>query len=115
MIHKERLEVIPILLLIIISEAITQSSIRYYYLTEDVLYFLTAIFGYVLVCIFLVVAYRRTQFGLTNALWSALSIIVMLSIGLIVFKESIPSHDLLGVFFIFIGFSIIMFYHINGH
>jgi small multidrug resistance pump len=113
MAHGNRLEVIPIVLLIIISEAIAQTSLQYFHRTNNLLYFITGIFGYVLVSVFLVVAYRRTQMGVTNSVWSALSIISMIIIGMVIFKERIPVHDLVGIFFIFIGVCILFFYDLG--
>lgn len=114
MAHGNRLEVIPIVILIIISEAIAQTSLQYFHRTNNLLYFITGIFGYVLVSVFLVVAYRRTQMGITNSMWSALSIISMIVIGMVIFKERIPVHDIVGIFFIFIGVCILFFYDMNA-
>ena len=113
MTHANRLEAIPIVILIIISEAIAQTSLKYFHETNNALYFMSGIFGYAMVCVFLVVTYRRTGMGIANSMWSALSIVTMIAIGMVLFGEKIPPHDLVGVLFIFIGVCIIFFYD-NG-
>lgn len=109
--NKNRLEIIPIVILIIISEAIAQTSLRYFHKTNNVLYFMSGIFGYCLVCVFLVLTYRKTGMGVANAMWSSFSIITMIAIGMIFFGEKIPPHDIVAILFILIGICILLFYN----
>jgi len=104
-----RLKIIPIVFLIILSEAVAQISLKYFHETDNPLYFMSGVFGYAMVCVFLVVTYRRTGMGIANSMWSALSIITMISVGIVLFNEKIPPQDIIGVVFIFIGVCILFF------
>jgi multidrug transporter EmrE-like cation transporter len=61
------------------------------------------------VCYLLVQLYKYKGIGLINVLWSGLSILVILSIGIIFFNEKITNLDKIGIFFIILGIIFITY------
>lgn len=56
-----------------------------------------------IVTVFLYVAYSYKGVGIVNALWSGLSILAMVAIGTLVFKEKIKAKEWIGILFILVG------------
>jgi multidrug transporter EmrE-like cation transporter len=103
---------ILIILFIVSSEACAQYYLKKCKLEQQLHFFILAVFFYVLVCLGLYRVYNYRAVGIVNLLWSCLSIITMLGIGAIFFDEAINIFDLVGVFFVFVGFGFIFLY---GH
>jgi multidrug transporter EmrE-like cation transporter len=64
-----------------------------------------ACYAGVIVCLF--AAYRYKGAGIVNTLWSGVSIVLMLLIGMVVFSERITAMEWVGVGAILAGFAII--------
>jgi multidrug transporter EmrE-like cation transporter len=101
---------LPIITLISTNEAFAQSSLKYFHKEKKVLYFAAAVFFYALVayCIFL--AYDYKGVGMVNTLWSGMSILFMLIVGVLIFEERISAIEGFGVFLIIIGIVLINWY-----
>lgn len=96
--------VIPLITLISINEAFAQSCLRYYYDNNKKKYmFVLAVFFYSIVayCIFL--AYKFKGVGMVNALWSGMSVLLMILVGIFLFKENVSLIEGVGVVLILSG------------
>jgi len=102
------IEIISLIFGISCCEAMAQTCIRYYNITKKILLLLCALFFYGLVVFLLYKSYKYKGVGLINVLWSGMSIIIMLSIGIIIFKEEIHLHDMTGILLIVIGMLLIL-------
>lgn len=70
--------------------------------------FLTlAVACYAGVTYFLFVSYQYKGVGIVNAMWSGLSILLMMAIGFVFFNERATRREYLGVLFIFAGVLLI--------
>jgi multidrug transporter EmrE-like cation transporter len=102
------IEIISLIFGISCCEALAQTCIRYYKIHKTFLLLVTAILFYALVVFLLHKSYKYKGVGLVNVLWSGMSIIIMLSVGIIVFKEDIHLHDMIGILLIVIGMFLIL-------
>lgn len=91
--------------LIIIFEGIAQYHIRkskdndsdiYYY-------FLIGVLAYSVVCVLLRKCYDFDGIGMTNFIWSIMSIITIMLIGIIAFNERLTRNDIIGIILAVIG------------
>ncbi len=76
-------------LLILISETTALSFLKKFSVDSNYLYFGLGIFFYLLVSLFLVKSFKYEGMGLVNVLWSAFSVVFVVSSGVIFFKESV--------------------------
>ena len=118
MIHYNRIIAIPIILAIVFFECIAQSCLKISKsnkVTSDRqnMYIVFSMVAYSIVCLLLTVSYDYMPFSLVNSVWSALSIISMILIGIFYFEEVLPLHDKIALFLIFLGIFII--YFVNGN
>jgi multidrug transporter EmrE-like cation transporter len=70
--------------------------------------FLGGVTFYSLVCLLLVLSYQFKGLGLINVLWSGISVLVIVSVGMIVFNEKITRMDWFGVALVLLGIALIM-------
>ncbi len=108
---KDYFIVLAIVLLISLFELCGQTCLKYFGMNDskEIHYFIMAILFYSVVCYLLVQSYKYKGIGLINVLWSGLSILVILSIGITFFNEKITTLDKLGIFFIIIGIILISY------
>jgi multidrug transporter EmrE-like cation transporter len=92
-----------IILLVSCFEALAQTCIYYSHLTKNYVYLILAIGFYICVCFTVYAAYNYKGIGMVNALWSAIDIVLLLLVGVLVFKENISAQEYLGILFIIIG------------
>lgn len=88
-------------------EAFAQSSVQWAHRYQSTWHFLLALMCYAVVCFFLYVAYNYQGVGIVNALWSGMTIVMMLAIGYFVFEERLTRWEWVGVAFIVTGMLII--------
>lgn len=93
--------------LIGLFEAFAQSSVQWAQRYQSPIHFAYAILFYVAVCAALYVAYNYKGVGVVNALWSGMSIVLMLAIGYFIFEERLQPMEWIGIAFILAGMSII--------
>lgn len=103
---------IGILLFIVGTESCAQYFLKKCKTTQRWHFFLIAVFFYALVCLGLYNMYDYKDMGVVNLMWSCLSIISIIMIGVIFFHEEINWFDIMGIVFVFIGFGFIFLY---GH
>jgi len=97
---------------IVFFESIAQYHIKKSKLKRNYLYLLIAIFSYSVVCLLLDKCYDFDGMGITNFVWSILSIITMILVGALAFNERITKYDVIGMILSVIGLYLIFIY---GH
>ena len=97
---------------VVFFEGIAQYHIKKSRITKNSLYILVSIFAYSIVCLLLKQCYAFNGIGITNLTWSVISIITMLSIGVIMFNEDITRYDIMGVIMCLFGMYLIF---VKGH
>lgn len=102
----ETISLLTIILFISISECLGQSCLKKFHINpipeNNYLYYLAVVF-YSLVCLLLLLSYKYKSMGLVNVLWSGLSVLLILSTGILFFHEKITFLDKMGVIFIVMG------------
>ena len=79
-------------------------------LSSNYLYFALGIIFYALVSFFLVKSFKYEGMGLVNVLWSAFSVILVVGVGALYFKESITAVEMAAMFMIFAGVVVLKFH-----
>lgn len=100
------------LIFIVLSEAIAQYCIRRCKEEQKYHLFILGIFFYAFVCVGLYIMYGFRQMGIVNLIWSCMSILTIMSIGVVFFHEQINIYDILGMVLVFCGLVLIF---IKGH
>ena len=96
-------EVLPnnnsILLLLIIAivifETMAISCVKEYHISNKTCYFCYAVILYGIVCYLLHQSFYFTTMGMTNVIWSGLSVFMVTIFGVLFFKERVHMHDIL--------------------
>ncbi len=108
--NQETKTLLLLLLFISISECMGQSCLKKFHLNplpkNNYLYYLAVLF-YSIVCLLLLLSYKYKSMGLVNVLWSGISVLVILSTGILFFHEKITFLDQMGVFFILLGIACV--------
>lgn len=108
----KKIKVLSLIILIVITETFAQYNIRKSTNTMNNLYLLIGILSYGLICYLLSHGYKYNEIGKMNVLWSILSMISILLIGIIIFHEQVNIYDIIGLVLSIIGFYFIF---IKGH
>lgn len=96
-------------LLILISETVAISFLKKFSLDSNYLYFVVGILFYLLVSVFLVKSFKYEGMGLVNVLWSAFSVIFVVSAGMIFFKETVSYLEVAAMVMIVSGVVVLRF------
>lgn len=110
--YNQNIVVSILLIFIVSSEASAQYCLRRCKRDQQFHLFLMGVFFYGLVCLGLFNMYSMKEMGIVNFLWSCLSIITMLLIGVMVFHEQINRFDIVGILLVFIGLALVF---MKGH
>lgn len=110
--HMETAYMVMVLLFIVTSEALAQTCIKKCKVTQKWHFYLLAVFFYSLVCLGLYTMYGYKTMGIVNLIWSCLSILSILTVGVVFFHEEINRYDLVGIILIFSGLALVF---IKGH
>lgn len=96
---------ILLILLIVMFENFAQYNIKKNNIENNVFYVFLAIASYSIVCILLGKCYtiKGAGVGITNFVWSILSIVSLIMIGVIVFHETITMYDIFGIILCIFG------------
>lgn len=86
-----------LILVIVIFESFAQYHIKKSKVQHNMLYLIIAVAAYGVVCLLLHKCYDFMGMGITNFVWSVLSIVSILSIGIILFDEHITKYDVIGI------------------
>ena len=97
---------------IVICEALGQNCIRHFHKNNNWIFFVIGLVFYGIICYLLNETYNHKEIGLVNVLWSGLSILMILVLGIVVWDEKITNNEWIGVLFIFTGIAIIQY---GGH
>jgi len=98
---------------IVFFESVAQYHIKKSKINNNYLFFLVAIFSYSMVCLLLNRCYDFNGVGMTNFVWSILSIVTLLTIGVVFFNEHITKYDIIGIILSIIGLYMIFIYDHN--
>lgn len=102
---------LTIILSIAFFELIAQSSVKYFYETKKTqyTYYFIAILCYCAIIYLLTLSYEHKGMGITNLLWSGITIVVILITGIIIYKEKLTNYDITGLFLILLGTGFILY------
>ena len=100
------MQLIFIILAIALSEAVAQYFIKKYHELPIPIYYILGVAFYACVAFLLHKCYDYTSMGMTQVLWSGVSVIAILMVGGIFFGEKIETHEWIGILFILTGVSI---------
>lgn len=105
---RSTLLLLGIIVAISILECFGQSCLLSYQKNPSKwLLFLSGVLFYGVVCFLLVLSYQYKGLGLINVLWSGISVLVIVSVGMIFFHEKITPMDWLGVLLVLVGIGLI--------
>ena len=101
---------LSLIILIALAECIGQSCLRSFYNdpSKTGLVLLGVVF-YSIVCVLLVMSYKYKGMGLVNVLWSGLSVLVIVSTGMLFFNEKVTRLDWLGIALIIAGIGAVLY------
>jgi multidrug transporter EmrE-like cation transporter len=102
---------LSIILAIAFFELIAQSSVKYFHKTEKTqyIYYFIAILSYCVVAYLLTLSYDHKGMGITNLLWSGITIVVILTAGMILYGEKLTNYDVIGLCLILSGTGFILY------
>ena len=88
-----------LIILIVIFENFAQYNIKKHNIENNFFYIFLAIASYSIVCLLLGKCYtmKGAGVGITNFIWSILSIVSLIMIGGIIFHETITFYDIFGI------------------
>ncbi len=88
---------------ILISETSAMSLLKEYSLSGSVFALSAGLACYFLVCIFFELSLKFEGMGMVNILWSAFSVIFVVTTGVLLFGEEITKMQMLGIGFVITG------------
>ena len=97
-------------LLILLSETAAISLLKKFSMSDNWLYFGLGLFFYTLVAGFLVKSFRYEDMGVVNVLWSAFSVLLVVTVGVLYFKEHITLAEVGGISMILAGVVVLKVY-----
>lgn len=104
--------ILALISLVVITESTAQYHIKKSKTTKNLLYLLVSVVCYMVICGLLYKCYDYHEMGMTNLIWSILSILSIMIIGHIAFHEQLNKYDLFGIFLCIAGLYFIFVY---GH
>lgn len=81
--------------------------LKNYQSTNKISYYLIAVVIYAIIAYLLSRTFAFSNVAVINAIWNAMSVIFVFILGLVVFKQSINSKDIIGIVLIVIGIIVI--------
>lgn len=100
-----------LVLAIVVSETIAISFLKKFSLSNNLYFFGIGLAFYALVSFFLIKSFKYEDMGIVNVMWSAFSVLMVVSIGILFFKEQISFFEVLAIALILIGVIILRFYN----
>jgi len=83
--------------LIIVTEAAAFAALKQYSLKHDPLLFALGVALYGVICFLLVKSFGFKDIGVVNVIWSIFSILAVLTVGAVMFHESISTREAVGI------------------
>ena len=96
-----------LIVVIVFFESIAQYHIKKSKINNNLLYVLIAVASYGVICLLLHKCYDFMGMGITNFVWSVLSIVSIITIGIVIFNEKITRFDVLGMILSITGLYLI--------
>lgn len=90
-----------------IIEIIALISLKKYSENKNIFFFIMGIIMYALICVIIVHTFTFSKMSVVNSLWNGLSLIFILMIGYIVFKDKINSNEIMAIILIMIAIYLI--------
>lgn len=100
---------IIIILIIVLCETMAITCVKQYHLHGNLCYFMLAIVLYGVVCYLLDKSFYYSNMGITNVIWSGISLLAVAFAGILFFKEKVHFHDLVAGMLISVGILIFRF------
>jgi multidrug transporter EmrE-like cation transporter len=98
-----------LVLAIAISECLGQSCLKTYHRSPEKTHlYIAGVLFYTVVCALLVMSYKYKGMGLINIIWSGLSVLLILTTGILFFDESITRMDMIGAGMIVSGIGFVV-------
>lgn len=98
-----------LIVLICVTETAAISCVKKFHNGDGVWFFPLAVALYAVVCYLLHRSFYLNTMGITNVIWSGLSVMLVILVGVLVFHEKIHTHDLITAALITAGMMIIRF------
>jgi multidrug transporter EmrE-like cation transporter len=99
-----------IILMICVAESCAIACVKKYHRGDGFMYFPVAVALYAIVCYLLNRSfYYKDSMGITNVIWSGVSVLMVALVGILMFHETLHFHDLLAASFITMGLLIIKY------
>ena len=92
---------------IIICETIALSMLKEYAISSNILYYTLGLLFYVGVTALLVKSFAYEGIGVVNVLWSSFSIVLVVSMGVIFFRETITFLECVGISMVLGGVAVL--------
>jgi small multidrug resistance pump len=97
------------ILCILLSETTAIALLKKFSTTHSTQHLVLGLLFYTLVALFLVKSFKYEGMGLVNVLWSAFSVIMVVSVGVLYFKESVTMVEMSAMGMILLGVVILRF------
>ena len=101
-------DLLPLLFVLASSEVMSQMSIKHYQVSGKIEFMFLAMMLYSFICWCLYYLYKSSAIGIVQALWSSISIIFSLVLGVMLFGDKVDRIDCIGVAFIIFGSFVIL-------
>ena len=98
---------VGLIALIILLETVAQYHIKKSKLSNNIYLIFIAVILYATICLLLRMCYSYTSMGMTNFIWSVMSIVTVMVVGYFFFNETITHNDAIGIVFCMIGLYLI--------
>lgn len=88
------------IVILVILELLSISSLKYWSLNKNSTFLYLGILGYLSVgCLFAYILYIHSNMTIINALWQVLNIILVSTVGLLIYKEKLNNLQYVGLLF----------------
>ncbi|HTK59987.1 MAG TPA: SMR family transporter [Candidatus Baltobacteraceae bacterium] len=94
---------------IVVSEALAYFALKHYSLERNPLMFALGVLCYAIVCYCLVRTFAYKDIGIVNVIWSIVSVVAIISVGVAFFHESVSWKEAAGV-----GFALVSLILLGG-
>jgi len=101
--------IIVVIIIIALFECLGQGMLKHYNNNNHICYFFIGILCYFVVCCLLLKCYKLKNMGAIVSIWSGVSIILTVFIGILLFNEKLLMKDILGIILIIIGIYFIQY------
>jgi multidrug transporter EmrE-like cation transporter len=106
---QSKIFLLGLVLLISISECLGQSCLKTYHENPSKLWlWILGVLFYTIVCALLVMSYKYKGMGIVNVIWSGISVLIIVSTGVLFFEETITWLDKIGIALILTGIGCVV-------